>query len=156
MPKGVPKNPTVAKKRGRKPQIVTDENRRRVVRCLAGGMSCRQTAIAMKMSLSQLQRLYPKEIETALSTAKDRLLELLWEQAEAGKIPAITRLMDRNDKAAALAAFQSNPAPTEPARKEPAKERLGKKEERAIAAASVAEDGLYATPAPPRLVVNNA
>lgn len=143
--------PRKSSPKGGRPSKLRPEKVARVEEMKACGQS--NDAIAAKLGISRptLEKHYATALSRGRKLKQAELNEILWREARAGKGWAVKILAAQMASADAEEAYQPD---AQPAQARAAK--LGKKEELALAAERVAEEGVYATPAPPKLVVNNS
>lgn len=125
-------------KRGRPAHIPTRKNRNKVMMLLAMGWTDQGVANALGVSIPTLNKHYFRELKLR-DIARDRLkathMEMLWEQAKKGSVPAIKefrKLMDKVEAEDAEQHFLTRAAGTPM----PRQAKLGKKEEADLAANS--------------------
>ena len=137
-------------KRGRPPHTPTDEKRRLVIQLLAFDWSLEKIAAALNCTPPTLRKHYFRELRfkaEARARTEAKLIGALMKEAEAGNVSAIDKYFKRFDRhdlhkqSDQIASPQPSRAKAEP--------KLGKKEERRLAAENAA--GIYAPPAAPLL-----
>ncbi|GLK68969.1 hypothetical protein [Hansschlegelia plantiphila] len=144
-----------ARKRGRPAFKPTLAQRKRVSQAAAAGWSHNRIALGIEIDVDTLRKHFATELEHGGAKHSIEALDLLWKQARGGNVSATKKLIELNEVGAAAGALRDREksgtvdAPSVPA---PA-EKLGKKEEAQRAAEQIG--GIYATPAAPKLVVNN-
>lgn len=135
----------------------TIADRIKVEQLLACGMSQDDIARAIGITKPTLIKHFPEEIATGALRKRAEVIQMIFKSADKGVVSAqkyleeVTRITTAADAVHARGAV--------PAKDEevivPRAPKLGKKEERNLAAERVAESGLYAPPRAPKLVVNN-
>lgn len=101
-------------------------------------------ARALGIDVRTMKKHFAEELENGHANRRREVIGYLFEAAEAKNVAAIKKLEEMGRIAAASDAVKG---------REKAAPKLGKKEERRIAAENVG--GKFATPQPPKLVVNN-
>ncbi|UHD44924.1 hypothetical protein LUX29_18140 [Aureimonas altamirensis] len=134
------------KNSGRKAYRPTQEGREKVRVLKAGGMTDSAIAVAMGISAPSLSKHFSEELAKGSAIVRSELLMARYRAALGGNVSAQAKMLD--DVVAASAGEKMKER--EQQVKAP---RIGKKEERRLAAESV--DGKFAPPAGPKLVVNN-
>ncbi len=138
--------------RGRPAHVPTRATRNRVLLCFVRGLTVKDAAVSIGISVPTLREHYSSELhqrKTARLKMEMRGLELLVEQAEAGSVAANKELDKRIEKLRLRDQHEVRaPAPKAKARSKP----VGKKEEQKIAAAGVT--GRFEPRLPPSQLVN--
>lgn len=132
-------------RRGRPPHVPTDEKRLKVRVLLAFSDDEAEVAAGIGVSVPTLRKHYFRELKDKASARrqlKATLLYRLMEQSEQGNATAIEKLFKRLDRTELTELSQAVAS-----RHEPKAAKLGKKEQRKVAAAEI--DGIFAPPAPP-------
>lgn len=134
---------------------------RKVEEMVSGGMSIDAIAVAVGITKPTLYKHFAEELSQGAAKKRGELIDMLFKAARKGNVTAIKRLIDINEVALAQEQMVARgngpggtggaPAVAEEPTAKPVK--LGKKEARQQIADAV--EGLYAPPAPPKLVVNN-
>lgn len=109
-------------------------------------------ARSLKVDVATLRKHCTVELADGYANRRRQVTKMLFEAADKGNVTAIKRLDEMGKVSGAAQALRDRATPQAPA-VEPKPEKLGKKEERKIAAQQIG--GKFAAPAPPKLVVNN-
>lgn len=138
--------------RGRPAHIATEKNRNKVIMLLAFGWKDERIAHALGITPPTLRKHYFSELRVR-EEARDRLDATLayrmLEGAMSGNVGAakeFSRIQERIELYSLSKTLSATPTVQKP-------EKLGKKQERMIAAQKVV--GKFAPPEPPRLVISN-
>ncbi len=136
--------PKATRKRGRPAYRPSIEDRKTVEQMKFCGESENTIARALTIDPDTLRKHFADELADGHAQRRKEVIGLMFDSARAGNVAAIKKLeeMGRVAGAAESVRGREKPAP-----------KLGKKEERKIAAENVG--GKFATPQPPKLVVNN-
>lgn len=129
--------------RGRPPYNPTIENRQRVQEMKFCGESDNVIARALGISPETLRKHFGEELADGHAQRRSEVIGLLFASARNGNVSAIKRLDEIGRAAGAAEAVERRGRTAEP--------KLGKKEQRQLAAESVA--GKFAPPSPPRLAL---
>jgi hypothetical protein len=131
-------------KRGRPEYRPTLKERETVEQMKFCGESENTIARSLGIDVGTLRKHFGEELESGHANRRREVIGYLFEAAASKNVAAIKKLeeMGRIASAADAVKGREKPAP-----------KLGKKEERKIAAENVG--GKFATPQPPKLVVNN-
>jgi AcrR family transcriptional regulator len=130
------------KNSGRNPLAPSEDDRKKVRVLRACGMSLEAIAEAMGLAVKTLTKHFSADMEIATAKVTAEVMMARYEEALKGNVSAQNKLLEQVGAAKA----QERRAPV----KEP---KLGKKEERQIAAENVG--GRFAPPQAPKLVVSN-
>ena len=133
-----------ADKRGRPPYRPTLKQRETVEQMKFCGESENTIARSLGIDVGTLRKHFAEELESGHANRRREVIGYLFEAAASKNVAAIKKLEEMGRVAAASDAVSG---------REKAPPKLGKKEERRIAAENVG--GKFATPQPPKLVVNN-
>lgn len=153
-----PKKPTKSKKKparqnkgGRPAWQPSIADRTAVEQMKYVGESDAMIARSLKVDVDTLRKHCSYELENGYANRRSQITKLMFEAADKGNVSAIKRLdeMGKISRAAAAVNERGDPKPD----MKPAK--LGKKEERQVAAERVASSGKFSPPEPPKLVVVN-
>jgi hypothetical protein len=148
------KRKTAAKKPAGRPQWKPSlDERTTVERMKFCGDSEATIARSLGVDVDTLRKHCPEELENGYANRRRQVVNLLFESAQAKNTSAIKRLDDMGRAAGAAAAVNGRGGKAKKPEREPTPEKLGKKELRQQAAAQVG--GVFAPPAPPKIVVNN-
>lgn len=139
MPVSVP----VKNSRGRPEHVPDKLTRRTVERCVACGMSHKDTARAIGITHPTLEKHYADELQNGPSRFRREVIGMLIVSAKSGNVSAQRKL-------AAMTGFDID----DPVEQLDSKKKLGKKELQQNKAENVS--GKYAAPEPPRLIINNS
>jgi hypothetical protein len=129
---------------GRPPYRPTLKDRIAVEQMKFCGEADAVIARALGIDVRTMQKHFAEELENGHANRRREVIGYLFEAAEAKNVAAIKKLEEMGRVGAATEAG---------AKREKAAPKLGKKEERKIAAENVG--GKFATPQPPKLVVDN-
>ncbi|MDW9726313.1 hypothetical protein GOB91_29130 [Sinorhizobium meliloti] len=129
------------KNSGRPEYVPTDDEREKVRVLKAGGMSNEAIAEAVGISEPTLRKHFSSELDRGTAKVRADLLMARYRSAMGGNVAAQNKMIEQ--VSAARAQEKRAPKP----------ERLGKKQERKIAAENVG--GRFAPPTAPKLVVSN-
>lgn len=138
------KNKGAPSKRGRPAYRPTLKERETVEQMKFCGESENTIARSLGIDVGTLRKHFGEELENGHANRRREVIGYLFEAAASKNVAAIKKLEEMGRLSSAAEAVTGREA------KQP---KLGKKEERRIAAESVG--GKFATPAPPKLVVNN-
>lgn len=128
---------------GRSAHVPTDEMREHVEILVASGMKVWQIAKALGISEPTLNEHYPDELDAGREKKRAEMLFAQFRAGKEGNVAAMKAWLGGNHAVGAAPPKQDAPSG-----------RLGKKEAAQHAAQAVAK-GKFATPAPPKLIVNN-
>lgn len=131
-------------KRGRPTYRPTLKERETVEQMKFCGESENTIARAIGIDVGTLRKHFAEELESGHANRRREVIGYLFEAAASKNVAAIKKLEEMGRVAAASEAVAGREKKAAP---------LGKKEQRKIAAENVG--GKFATPAPPKLVVNN-
>lgn len=129
------------KNSGRKAYAPSDEEREKVRVLKAGGMSNEAIAEAVGISEPTLTKHFSSDLEIGAAKVTADVLMARYRSAIGGNVSAQNKMLEQ------VGAVRAQE------KRSPATPKLGKKEERQIAARNVG--GRFATRQPPKLVVNN-
>lgn len=133
--------------RGRPQFKPTSALRRKVEELLTGGMSKDECARAIGCSTPTLEKHFEEELANGIAKKRAEVIGLLFKSARKGNVTAQKKLEEMSRVSGAAEAVTG---------REPKAPRLGKKEERQVAAEAVASGtSKFAPPTPPKLVVDN-
>jgi len=138
------KDKSATAKRGRPAYRPTLKERETVEQMKFCGESENTIARALGIDVGTLRKHFGEELENGHANRRREVIGYLFEAASSKNVAAIKKLEEMGRVAAASEAVAGRE------KKAPA---IGKKEERRIAAENVG--GKFATPQPPKLVVNN-
>lgn len=139
-----PKTRTRPSQGGRPPYRPTIEGRKTVEEMKFCGESDATIARALNIDPDTLRKHFANELADGHAQRRKEVIGLMFTAARGGNVAAIKKLEEMGRVAQASEAVKG---------REKASPKLGKKEERQIAAENVG--GKFATPAAPKLVVNN-
>jgi hypothetical protein len=115
-------------------------------------------ARALKIDVATLRKHCAEELKNGHANRRKEVIGLLFSAAKDGNVSAQRKLEEMSRVTGAAAALQDRAggggSVQEPVQA-PKAAKLGKKEERKIAAQVVGAEGKFQPPAPPKLVVNN-
>ncbi|MFC3207380.1 hypothetical protein [Aquamicrobium soli] len=131
-------------KRGRPAYRPTLKERETVEQMKFCGESENTIARSLGIDVGTLRKHFGEELENGHANRRREVIGYLFEAASSKNVAAIKKLEEMGRVASAADAVKA---------RETKAPKLGKKEERRIAAENVG--GKFATPAPPKLVVNN-
>lgn len=134
----------VPAKRGRPEYRPTLKQRETVEQMKFCGESENTIARALGIDVGTLRKHFAEELENGHANRRREVIGYLFEAAASKNVAAIKKLEEMGRVAGAAESVKG---------RERAAQKLGKKEERKIAAENVG--GKFATPEPPKLVVNN-
>lgn len=126
---------------GRPAYAPTDDEREKVRVLKAGGMSNEAIAEAIGISEPTLRKHFSSELDRATAKVRADLMMARYRSAMGGNVAAQNKMIEQ----VSAAQVQEKRAPKP--------EKLGKKEERQLAAQNVG--GRFAPPSAPKLVVSN-
>ncbi|TAI67588.1 hypothetical protein CWO89_01870 [Bradyrhizobium sp. Leo170] len=147
------KKPALKKVGGRPAWKPSVDERTTIERMKFCGESDATIARSLGVDVDTMRKHCPEELASGYANRRREVINLLFEAAKAKNTSAIKRLDDMGRASGAAAAVNARGAKAAPEAKEPAPEKLGKKEQRKQAAQAVV--GKFAPPEPPKLVVNN-
>jgi len=133
------------KNSGRPEYAPTDDEREKVRVLKAGGMSNEAIAEAVGISEPTLRKHFSSELDRGTAKVRADLLMARYRSAMGGNVAAQNKMIEQ--VAASQAQEKRSPEKREK------REKLGKKEERQVAAQNVG--GRFAPPVAPKLVVSN-
>jgi DNA-binding CsgD family transcriptional regulator len=129
------------KNSGRRAYVPTDAEREKVRVLKAGGMSNEAIATAIGISEPTLTKHFSSDIEVGAAKVTAEILMARYNSAKAGNVAAQNRLLEL------VGAVRAQE------KRAPAVRKMGKKEERQLAAEKAAQR--FAVREPPKLVVDN-
>jgi hypothetical protein len=150
------KKPATGKNKGGRPAWQPSiEDRTTVEQMKYVGDSDAMIARALKIDVDTLRKHCAYELENGYANRRKQVIGKLFEAAESGNVSAIKRLDEMGKVAGAAESLRNRGSAKQPeAKAAPKAPPPGKKEQLQQAAESVT--GIFAAPAPPKLVVNNA
>lgn len=136
--------PKSGRRPGRPAYRPSIEDRKTVEQMKFCGESDNTIARALNIDPDTLRKHFADELADGHAQRRKEVIGLMFDAARGGNVAAIKKLEEMGRVAAASEAVKVRERPSP---------KLGKKEERRIAAENVG--GKFATPEPPKLVVNN-